>query len=113
MRAICFFKNVDDVHNTSVFFFWMSFMTRGKQTYRDLGSLETTFKPLNNSNTKPQRAFYDTMKALAIHIEDIEKRIIFTIERCQSDEPVRDVACFYYIGMATKFQSQLWHVYFP
>ena len=49
------------------------------------------------------------MKALAIHIEDIEKRIIFTIERCQSDEPVRDVACFYYIGMATKFQSQLWH----
>ena len=53
------------------------------------------------------------MKALAIHIEDIEKIIISTIERYQSDEPVRDVACFYYIGMATKFQSQLWHVYFP
>ena len=53
------------------------------------------------------------MKALAIHIEDIEKRIIFTIERCKSDEPVRDVACFYYIGMATKFQSQLWQVHFP
>ena len=53
------------------------------------------------------------MKALAIHIEDIEKIIICTIERYQSDEPVRDVACFYYIGMATKFQSQLWHVYFP
>ena len=31
------------------------------------------------------------MKALAIHIEDIEKRIIFTIERCQSDEPVTEM----------------------
>lgn len=112
MRAICFFKNVDDVHNTSVFSFgWVSWHVANR--HRDLGSLETTFKPLNNSNTKPQRAFYDIMKALAIHIEDIEKIIIFTIERYQSDEPVRDVACFYYIGMATKFQSQLWHVYFP
>ena len=40
------------------------------------------------------------MKALAIYIEDIEKRIIFTIERCQSDEPVS--------RMLPVFITQVW-----